>query len=275
MLGFINLCATRQAIFCNSLWKATDPDMTKQKLRNNLRAVTLDLWQTLIIDAPQRGVARAALRIDGILRVLQKAGLSLTREQVEEAYRACAKAHWEMQGRAQDCSFQEQVDEFLRLIDPDLPSRADGLLRHQVAQRYARPFLAFPPALAPGARQVLEALRERGYRVGLISNTGMTPGSLFRDYLQELGVLHHFDALVFSDEVGLSKPAPGIFQRALDALGVPAAQAAHVGDSLRSDVAGAKGAGMAAVWLQGHDDSEPEVPPDATITRLAELVEVI
>ena len=58
-----------------------------------------------------------------------------------------------------------------------------------------------------------------------------------------------FNAVAISGELGVAKPDPAIFRFALDKLGIGAANTWHVGDSLASAVAGAKAAGLTAVWL--------------------------
>jgi putative hydrolase of the HAD superfamily len=70
-----------------------------------------------------------------------------------------------------------------------------------------------------------------------------------REKLVALGIERRFAAVVISGEAGVAKPDPSIFRRALDRLGVPPAAAWHVGDSLASDVAGARAAGVTAVWI--------------------------
>ena len=132
-------------------------------------------------------------------------------------------------------------------------------------------FFHAPPKPADGVSEMLATLKERGYLLGLISNTGMTPGRLFRTYLEDLGVIHLFDQLTFSDEVLLAKPSPAIFLTTLSALGATPEQGVHVGDHLRNDIAGAHEAGIRSVWLEGFDDSEIVVKPTTTIQRIADL----
>src|SRR5437588_11614584 len=124
---------------------------------------------------------------------------------------------------------------------------------------------AWQPArmLASTTHALLETLRARGLKVGLVSNALDPPELLHRD-LQQLGVAERLDVAVFSSEVGWRKPHPAIFERALGALDVPAEQALFVGDTLATDIAGAAGVGMhtcQAVWFRADDDQhgpEPE-----------------
>ena len=110
--------------------------------------------------------------------------------------------------------------------------------------------------LASTTHALLEALRERGLKVGLVSNAVDPPALLHRD-LDRLGVAERLDFAVFSSEAGVRKPHPAIFERALDALGVAADRTLFVGDSLAADIAGARALGMhtcQAVWFRADDD---------------------
>lgn len=113
---------------------------------------------------------------------------------------------------------------------------------------------AWRPArrLGEHSHALLEALRARGLRLGIVSNAVDPPWLLHRD-LDELGIAERVDAAVFSSEVGRRKPDPAIFERALELLGVEAARTAFVGDSLVHDVAGAAALGMTtvqALWFR-------------------------
>jgi putative hydrolase of the HAD superfamily len=124
---------------------------------------------------------------------------------------------------------------------------------------------AWQPArqLASTTHALLEALRDRGLKLGLVSNALDPPALLHRD-LRQLGVAERLDVAVFSSEVGWRKPHPEIFERALRALDVAAEQTLFVGDTLATDIAGAAALGMhtcQAVWFRADDDElapEPE-----------------
>ena len=137
--------------------------------------------------------------------------------------------------------------------------------------------------LAPGIRYtvdaetpaVLRALKERGLRLGAVSNTYQSRAAL-TSRLSEHGLWSYLDALVISSEVGLTKPHPAIFQAALDRLGVAAAETVFIGDTVWADVLGAQALGMRAVLThQYHQDDPGESKPDLVIKRLAEVVEYV
>ena len=120
----------------------------------------------------------------------------------------------------------------------------------------------------------LAALRQRGLRIGLVSNT-MWPSRYHQRELDRFGVTPYLDHTVFSAEAGVWKPQPGIYHLSLDALGASAAEAVFVGDTPEADIAGAQRAGMRAVYKRNARPREMDVRPDATITDLAELLPLL
>ena len=87
--------------------------------------------------------------------------------------------------------------------------------------------------------------------LGIVCDVGLTDSATLRRRLEGFGLLGFFDAWSFSDETGWFKPAAEAFEPALAGLGVDPADAAHVGDNERADVAGAKALGMVAVQYTG------------------------
>jgi putative hydrolase of the HAD superfamily len=124
---------------------------------------------------------------------------------------------------------------------------------------------AWAPAREMGAQShaLLDSLRERGLKTGLVSNA-FDPPELLHGDLRRMGLAERLDAAVFSSEVGKRKPHPLIFEVALQRLGVAPDRAVFVGDSLRADIAGAKALGMTAIqalWFRADDD-DASVEPD-------------
>lgn len=91
--------------------------------------------------------------------------------------------------------------------------------------------------------------------------------------LGRIGLSHHFRAAIHARNVGAAKPGAAIFHAAAAALDAPPERVAHVGDDPELDVAGAKRAGMIAVWLNRGDAAWPlsGIEPDLTVTRLDQL----
>lgn len=127
----------------------------------------------------------------------------------------------------------------------------------------------------PDARFVLEELRDRSLRIGLISNT-MWPRTFHERLLERDGLLNLIDVRFYTSELEITKPHPEIFQSALAALGVvEPSRAVFVGDRPFDDIYGAKRAGLKAVLRPNPEVPAHDVHPDATINRLPELLDVI
>lgn len=117
----------------------------------------------------------------------------------------------------------------------------------------------------------LRTLHGRGLRLGLISNSHR-PLDSFGAHFNLDGL---FSVTVSSAEFGVMKPDPRIFQEALGRMGVPAAEAVMVGDSLSHDVLGARAAGMHGVWLdraRRARNLDPSVPVIRTLRELPDRI---
>ena len=131
----------------------------------------------------------------------------------------------------------------------------------------------------PDAAPVLEALRERGLRTALLSNTHW-PGRFHEHFLERDGLAHLLDARLYSCDLSHLKPHPSVFEATLAAIGVDdPTRAVFVGDRPIDDVSGAKGVGMRAVHRRNPRLPEAvqrgPVPADAPIDALPELLDLV
>lgn len=112
--------------------------------------------------------------------------------------------------------------------------------------------------LLDGAAEAVAAVQKAGIATALVCDVGFTPARFVRGFLREHGI--KLDHTFFSDEVGAPKPYPPIFEAALRATGTAASDAVHIGDLKRTDIAGARRAGMGTIRYTGlHDDGwQPE-----------------
>jgi HAD superfamily hydrolase (TIGR01549 family) len=143
-------------------------------------------------------------------------------------------------------AFTERI---IRNMGGDADSAYDCAVAMTRAWEHAEHFELYEDALP-----VLDELRSRGLKLGLVSNTG-------RD-LDEF-VAHHrleVDAVLGSGAFGRTKPHPTIFQAVLERLNVEPGAAAMVGDSPEDDIEGARAAGLGAAFLLDRDDRYPEIP---------------
>ena len=237
-----------------------------------ITAVTFDLWQTLLLDSPEVGRVRTQARLKGAQEALRKAGEPQSWAVIETAYQNCARRCQEIREGLTDISFQEQVALFVDGISPGLAARLPAAALREITVAYSDSFFEHPPRPHPAAVTALRQVKARGFRLGLISNTGMTPGVAFRRFMAQHGLLDYFDALTFSDEVKLAKPAPEIFLRTLRALEAVPGQAIHVGDHPITDVMGARRCGLKTVWIEGFYAraafADPAAQPDVSVADL-------
>lgn len=231
-----------------------------------IKAVTLDLWNTLLED---KHFTARRLRVTE--EILRGHGHSFSPEEVREASRSAARAYrkmWEEDHR--HMAIDRRIRHMLRELDVEPEA---GLVGEMIA-RYEGCFLEDPPILKEGVEETLNGLRGR-FLLGIISDTGVTPGSVIREHLSRVGLLDRFSSTVFSDETGYAKPHPVQFQRALEELGVQPHEAIHVGDLIRTDIAGAKAAGMKTVWVQTEGKTAPDNDqPDYTVFRLDQVLSI-
>ena len=125
----------------------------------------------------------------------------------------------------------------------------------------------------PGAVSLLDSLKGKA-KLGIITN-GFTALQQIR--LERTGLRDYFDALVISEEVGVPKPDPRIFDYALELAGNPdRARVLMVGDTAESDIRGGMNAGLATCWLNAHGRVLPEgIEPTWTVTSLSELEQLL
>jgi len=99
--------------------------------------------------------------------------------------------------------------------------------------------------LFPETLPVLNELRQRGYRLGVVSNFD----SRIYSVLESLEILRFFDSITISSEAGFAKPEPGIFHEAIRSAGVPSSRILYIGDSLSNDVLAGEAAGIHSILI--------------------------
>jgi HAD superfamily hydrolase (TIGR01509 family) len=129
-------------------------------------------------------------------------------------------------------------------------------------------------AAHPDAVKVLQTLRSRGFRTGLLSNTHW-PRDWHEERLIEDGLTELLDAAVFTSDLEYRKPHAAAFGAVLDALDVKADSAVFVGDRMHDDMFGANAMGMRTIWIRNAASMSWDVEPDAVVDSLAEVVGVV
>jgi putative hydrolase of the HAD superfamily len=249
-----------------------------------IRAIAFDLWETLITDTPELSRQQERLRLERMEQLLAARGFAAEAERIEDAYRRlwhrCQELYWSSDV---DIPCRRQIEHFLEGLELDAATFSETELT-ELEHAYASAALDVLPKTVEGARETLAEIRGRGLRVGLISNTGRTPGSVLRDVLSALGVAEYIDTMVFSNEHGACKPQPSIFEELRRGLGVAYDEIVFVGDNLYVDVHGAQRTGMRGIHfvppvrgtaIAPAVDHGLTIEPDATIHHLTELPDVI
>jgi HAD superfamily hydrolase (TIGR01549 family) len=213
-----------------------------------LKALTFDFWGTLY----QNTYARHE-RVSLLEDTLQHHGYRQTWQTLDAAYDH-ARLVWEQVWREEQrsISIERWVDELLGYVGAELPKDS------QVALGRAMETVSLQgnkPRLVPGVTEAVPRLAGR-FRLGVISDTGLTPGRVLRQVMRRDRVLRYFDALTFSDEFGRAKPRPEPFLCTLDLLDVRPAEAAHIGDLPETDLRGAREVGMKAILFLGMSNRE-------------------
>ena len=196
----------------------------------SITTVTFDLWQTLLLDNRELGRARAQVRLEGAQNALKQFGEEYDLDHIREAYRSCYRHCHAIRDQNLDVAFRDQVEVFIGNISPGLVDRLPEEVAQEILAAYSDSFFVHPPLPHVDAFNVLSQAKAAGLRIGLISNTGMTPGVAFRKFLEQHNMLDFFDTLTFSDEVKLAKPGKEIFLLTLGELGTEPAESVHVGD---------------------------------------------
>lgn len=246
-----------------------------------ITAITFDFWQTLYKNQP--------IKHDDRLRKLKDdvecgSGAQFSTQQIKAAVDVARQTWtdtWAQEHRTLPAG--EWISILLRALDVTVP--ADH--HRAIQQRMETSILDVPPLPVEEAPSVLARLAG-DYRLAVISDTGITPGRVLRQILENDNLLQYFDHLTFSDELGRSKPHRQAFEATLTALNAQPAQTIHVGDLLRTDVAGAQGVGMFAVQYVGvtrddgamarissHHPPAPDITPDAIIKNHTELMPLL
>lgn len=138
-------------------------------------------------------------------------------------------------------------------------------------QAYYRRVYPTCSVLEEGTLDVLTYFREKGLKLGLITN-GET--AVQQKKLDLLGIGQKFDSVVISESAGCKKPDPHIFRLSIGELGVSPNAAWYVGDHPRNDVYGAWCAGLRAVWKSGVHPWDVTLPviPYGIIRQLTDVI---
>jgi putative hydrolase of the HAD superfamily len=203
--------------------------------RKRPEGIVFDLGQTIVDDLAfdvRRGYERIEVYLVGERGSRDLYELSL--EQMEDLQRRKASL------------LEVPFVSFIRIL-----ASRHGLAFRGTWEEIEREFLkaANPIGAVEGARSVLEVFRGEGIPLGIISNSVFS-GSALSDQLAELGLREFFGFLISSSDFGLRKPHRYLFEAAARQMRLQTQNVWYLGDRIDTDIAGARAAGMVAVWFE-------------------------
>ncbi len=243
-----------------------------------IKAVTFDLWDTIVhddSDEPKRAArglrSKKAERRHLVWQALN-AIEPIDLAAVDLAYDT-ADAGFNVVWRELHINWtvEQRIRVVLNGLGRSLPPEALA----EVVEATARMEVDIPPDPIEGVQAALEELSGR-YRLAVVSDAIVTPGTGLRALLEKHGLAGYFSGFAFSDEVGHSKPHPSMFETAAAQLGVGLDEIVHIGDRDHNDVKGAHAVGAKAVLFTAtRPDDAAITTADAICERHAELPAVI
>lgn len=235
-----------------------------------MRAVTFDLWDTLICEG-EAGEGLLRPRSRRWSSILAAEGIDVELGVLDGAHAAALQTYKEAWSANEQFRSSDACRVALEVLG--VAPTADVIQRLVAAFHEAGMDSVLD--LVPGAVKTLCELRSAGIRTAIISDIGLTPSSALMQHPTVLEVLDLVEVKTWSDEVGRYKPDPYIFACTLERLGVEASEAVHVGDRLRTDVAGARGAGMMSCRFRGVFNDTADLPEaDVVVERLDDILSI-
>jgi FMN phosphatase YigB (HAD superfamily) len=230
----------------------------------------------LLFESDGAGEERNQARAANVAKVLNKFGLNVSLARVSLVLDETIDHLLRVWDRDKDVTHLEQLRSLVRFASNNsVRLRSEWI--QELSAAYVSPLYELPPYVNPEASRCLQWLKNQKLRIGLICNTGLTPGFGLRRFLSERHVAEFFDIMVFSDEVGIRKPDPEIFLIAAKQLDARPHQIIHIGDNLKADIWGAKNAGFGALHLiceDGHD-RKAQRDPRSLVARSRDLGKLV
>lgn len=226
-----------------------------------VKAVFFDLGDTLASTDPPY--------LHRIAQAMRESGLDISNKNFELEY---TKADYKLFLKHKEEGGMTPRDYrrwFLPLLyESLLPGQDTGEFRHNV--RSAMSQIDFGRVALPGAVEILEYLKDKGYKLAVISNNdGNT-----EEKCDEVSIREYFDIILDSTNLDMIKPDSRIFDHALKELGLSSREAIHVGDMYGADVMGGMNAGLDVIWLNHRQIEGLSHPLIKEVNGLIEIKEI-
>lgn len=234
-----------------------------------IRLITFDFWNTLFVDRDEE--IRNEMRKEFAFSRLQRYKPDLTKDELHGAFEV-ARIDFELQWQRFTSS---NMKDYVQVVCNELGIQINLTDEKEIVEFFETVLLQHQPLLIPNAGDAVRSAKAR-LKVGLISDTGYSPGTTLRRILGSHGIESYFDSFSFSNETGYLKPRLETFLRILHDLRIRPEEAVHIGDLEHTDIAGAKRIGMKAIKFIGVNKlAKPESNADAVINDMADLPSVL
>lgn len=210
-----------------------------------LKVITFDFWNTIFDSS--NGIERNKFRQRALINELDKHGRLIKQDEFEDAM----KKSWDFFNgiwfnEKRTPTPNETVSFFWKYLNMEHNDESINIIIND----FAISTLKFPPKLNEGVEEAIKKL-STDFELGMVSDTGFTSGKLLQELLDTFDLKKYFKVFSFSDETGVSKPHKKAFDTVLDELDCKPENALHIGDIEKTDVIGAKEAGMYAIRYSG------------------------
>ncbi len=226
-----------------------------------IKAITFDLWDTIVDDdsdeiaRKQRGLrSKHGERRHQVWQALNTIE-PVDYENVALAYDT-AEAGFNVVWK--ECHINWTVDQRLRVVLNGLGRQLPDDVYRDLVEKHSNMEVEIPPLLNEGIGEALAEL-SKTYKLCIVSDAIVTPGTGLRKILENYGLKQYFSAFAFSDEVGHSKPHRSMFDKVAEELGFAVDELVHIGDRDHNDVKGPHALGAKAVLYTGSRDGDRDI----------------
>jgi putative hydrolase of the HAD superfamily len=231
-----------------------------------IQAITFDLWNTLFTNR-----FYMEKRLNLFNQFLSARGITYSESEIKNAFDLAFRLPRRDFKKNNHIYTEHRILRMLKILNLNLSINDKDYIKNE----FEAAMLNDPPSLKKGVKYTLEELAI-DYKIGLISNTGITPGHIINNVFQEYKILEYFQVKVFSDEIGFLKPHPILFNTALKKLDCSPRNTIHIGDLLETDIKGAKDCNMYTVWVNdSSNEKSQKIKPDYEIQEISEVISII
>lgn len=203
-----------------------------------MKTISFDLWNTLIKHNPYF----KQYKIDIIKNVTP-----LSEKEIELTYKLFKL---DIDSTFEKFGMQFSLNDLYTMLYAQLQIDNDKMSVETFVKLYTYGFFERIPILKEGVKEVLEYCKSKGYKMCIASNTVLIPPSMLRGVLSSHNIYDYFDFMIFSDEINCSKPNPNFFAKIHIESKCLKRNIIHVGDSMITDINGAKNYGFKTIYVK-------------------------